>query len=388
MLFDFYLSEMSVSDNHGGGLTLQRVLGEDLVHINHFFHTNRFASDYPPTERFLKKSTNLFSFWEGDFARKLLGRTASAKIFRSSLMGKLHVQKSARLIDKVLGKNRVLNALICPQGLSSLLTLEYLKKRRNIAYISWVMDDHLVSFKDNKWYYPKEVKAVFAKHLREARHVFVISSTMQQFYKEEFGVESTVLFGPADLSDATFHYNPNNTLPLRIGYFGAVAAWQHDVLKSLSNSINHSNIQLHIYSNIEKLPGELPSNNVILKGRLRPEEVLSTMKTCSAILLPMSFTEKMRNMSQFNIATKMSECLASGIPVLAIGPEYAAMVKFLKKRNAAIVITNPNISAADLRKSIEDKDQTQSILKNARETVLAETGTLPMKAIWNRVVNT
>ncbi len=44
MKFDFYLSEMSVSDKHGGGLTLQRILGADLNDIDHFVdHQQRIA---------------------------------------------------------------------------------------------------------------------------------------------------------------------------------------------------------------------------------------------------------------------------------------------------------------------------------------------------------
>jgi hypothetical protein len=52
MKFDFYLSEMSVSDKHGGGLTLQRILGADLEDIDSFIHVNRFATDLPVKGRF------------------------------------------------------------------------------------------------------------------------------------------------------------------------------------------------------------------------------------------------------------------------------------------------------------------------------------------------
>jgi hypothetical protein len=45
MGIDFYLSEMSVSDRHGGGLTLQRVLGDDLDRIRLFAHISRFAEN-------------------------------------------------------------------------------------------------------------------------------------------------------------------------------------------------------------------------------------------------------------------------------------------------------------------------------------------------------
>jgi hypothetical protein len=43
MGIDFYLSEMSVADRRGGGLTLQRVVASDLNRIGRFIQVHRFA---------------------------------------------------------------------------------------------------------------------------------------------------------------------------------------------------------------------------------------------------------------------------------------------------------------------------------------------------------
>jgi glycosyltransferase involved in cell wall biosynthesis len=120
--------------------------------------------------------------------------------------------------------------------------------------------------------------------------------------------------------------------PLKIGYFGAVAAWQRDALKAVANAISGTDVQLHIYSGINKLPDELNVPGVHFEGSVKPEMVLPTMKNYYAVLLPISFQQKIRNMSQFNIATKMSEYLACGVPILAVGPPYAAMIDYLNDK--------------------------------------------------------
>jgi hypothetical protein len=99
MKFDFYLSEMSVSDMHGGGLTLQRVLGNDLDDIPYFIHVNRFATDIPTSDNFSGKSINLPSSWDSDKVRNVLGRTLSAKISRTPTMIRQHARYAATVIN-------------------------------------------------------------------------------------------------------------------------------------------------------------------------------------------------------------------------------------------------------------------------------------------------
>ena len=386
MDFDFYLSEMSVSNHHGGGLTLQRILGEDLKSIDTFFHTGRFATDLPPVPEFADRSIDLISIWETDLVRKLMGRTRANSVSKSSFAIKRHAKTVANKINQKFEKDKLIKGLICPQGAVSNFALEKLKEYRPVKYISWVMDDHLVDFIDGKWQYPAGVEVVFAKHLREAEHVFVISPVMQEFYKNRFGVDSTVLFGSADLLPSKTI--ESNLVPVKIGYFGAVAAWQMDVLESVVKALTHTNAELHIYSGIEKFPENLKLKGVYFKGRLEPGEVGIVMQQYDAVLLPVSIADKMRNMSEFNIATKMSEYLASGVPIICIGPEYAAMIKYLKANNAAIISTsntNTSINAAiDL---LGDEHIVSEILTNARNLTINETGTLPMRNTWLSGVN-
>nr|WP_294949412.1 glycosyltransferase [uncultured Mucilaginibacter sp.] len=387
MKFDFYLSEMSVSDKHGGGLTLQRILGDDLNDIAHFIHVNRFAADLPAKGEFLKRSTDILSVWESDLARKLIGRSRASKISKKLWITKMRANVAAKKMAAMFKTRQQITGLICPQGANAIFTLEALKKHKQVKYITWVMDDHLVKYESNGWQYPQGMEAVFAKHLHEAERVLVISPAMQQFYKERFGVESTVLFGSSGVAGSATQFEVK-TNALKIGYFGAVAAWQRDALATVAGALKGTDVQLDIYSGIDKLPAELNTEGVYFKGSVAPAMVLKAMQNYDAVLLPISFRQKIRNMSEFNIATKMSEYLACGVPVLAVGPQYAAMVNYLDKHNAAITVASGDESAIrDGFKRLRNPQIVAAILKNAQKLVVDEVGTEPMRRVWASVVN-
>lgn len=383
-LFDFYLSEMSVSDFHGGGLTMQRILGEDINKIKLFAHVSRFAKDLPANEQLLSRCLDLDVPWESNAVKRVIGSTRTARLSKNRFLLRKRAVISANILHKKLGSSKEeVRGLVCPQGLNSLLTMEELKKQRKVRYISWVMDDHLVKWHNGKWCYSSIVESVFGKHLREAEHVFVISSVMQDFYRKTFGIESTVLFGSSDFENDAAQPINKQTNRLKLGYFGAVAEWQIDALEGVSKALKAANAELDIYSGVPNLPDELNQKGVCFKGRLKASQVLPVMKTYDAILLPISFKSKLRNMSEFNIATKLSECLASGVPTLAVGPDYAAMIQFLKLHNAAVLCTSEG--ETDIVKSLNnlrDPAIVASILSNAHSLVRDHLGSASMRGKW------
>lgn len=386
MKFDFYLSEMSVSDKHGGGLTLQRILGDDLGQIDRFIHVNRFATDLYVKGELSGRSMDLLSVWESDLVRKLIGRSRASRMSKQLPMIKMHAHSAAKKMAAAFEDKKQLTGLVCPQGANSIFTLEALKKQKPVKYITWVMDDHLVRYQNGSWQYPQGVEPVFARHLQQASHVFVISPDMQAFYKERFGVASTVLFGSSGMVTAGGKPAGNGGQPLKIGYFGAVAAWQKDAMAAVAKAVSGTDVQLDIYSGIDKLPAELDVPGLHFKGSVSPDKVLAQMQNYDAVLLPISFQQKIRNMSQFNIATKMSEYLACGVPLLAVGPPYAAMLHYLNDNHAAVTVASENEN--DIRegfKQLRNAQYVAELLKNAHKLVVEQVGTQAMRSVWQSV---
>ncbi len=389
MIFDFYLSEMSVSNKHGGGLTLQRILGEDLRQIDYFFHASRFADDMPVINELKSKCVNVSPVTESNLFRNLLGCTLAYKITHTKFILNVHAFWSAKRIRSVFNNKSVLRGFICPQSIISILILEKIKRKQKVNYITWVMDDHLVKWENNNWVYKKFFKKLLYKHLSEADRVIVISDVMKGFYKKQFNINSVVLFGSADTINTPIVQKNETRGILKIGYFGGVSGWQLDAMQALTKMLNLVNAELFIYSaSIQKLPESLNEENVYLESQISPDQVQNRMQNYDVILLPISFKEEYRNLSEFNIATKMSECLSSGIPVLAIGPEYSAMIKYLREGDLAFILTS--LSKEDfisVFKKIRNKNITENVLLNAKRNVEEYLNTNSMRSVWKEIMN-
>ena len=286
---------------------------------------------------------------------------------------------AARLPDP----SRPLRGLVCPQHAASLYVLERLRRIRRLKYVTWVMDDHLVRWRDGAWCYPPHTEELFARHLRQARAVFVISPVMADLYRERFGVESRVLFGPADAPAPVEPQPQSPTGPLRLAYFGAVDSWQLDALSLVADSLVESGASLEVYTGLTELPEALRSDTVRLMGRIPADQVMATMRSYHAVVLPISFSPAQRNMSELNIATKMSECLASGTVTLAVGPPYAAMIRYLQQHAAAICVTQPSAAAmGEALASLADPEQLTAIAAKAQTLAREHLSTAAMRAVW------
>jgi len=383
---DFYLSEMSVSDLHGGGLTLQRVLAEELDGIPLFVHVCRFGTDYPVAKRFAPNCVDIPLWPESDKVRHAIGRRAAAWLTRRHPIMQSHAKQVAQtILAKVPESDRPLRALVCPQGPHSLYAIEALGRLRPLEYVSWVMDDHLVRWHNDNWHYPADFEEMLRKHLKRARTVFVISPSMGEFFRERFGVESEVLFGSADLSAEPRWDVPQSDGHIRLGYFGALGPWQLDALVLLADGLAAANASLEIYTGNSALPEALQRPQVKLQGRIPPAQVPSTMRTYDAVVLPASFEPHMRNMTGLNIATKMSESLASGTVTFLIGPPYGAMTRYLEEAGAAVLVSNRDPgSVATAVASIRDMAFRKNILQSAQQLVESNLSSAAMRKIWHR----
>lgn len=384
----FYLSEMAVSDRHGGGLTLQRVLGEDLDAIQRFVHVSRFAQNFPPTKRVRSRCVDLPMWLEDPAVQKYVGSRPAAWLASRRWLQGQHAALIAAHIQRMCVGFSKFTGLVCPQGIPSLLALEKLKRHGKVRYITWMMDDHIVRFRNGGWQYLPGVHDLMQRHLSEASTVFVISSVLGDFYQRDFGVRSEVLFGPADWEGDAVRVAPSATGPAKIAYFGSVNAWQLDALVRFAITLPPAQVRLHIYTHAEVLPPALRLPAVEMRGAIPKETVLNKMRAYDGVLLPMSFEQSERHLSEFNIATKMSECLASGTIPIVYGPTYAAMVRFLQPTGAACIVTD------DLLKdwpfvvnNLKNVAYRSEVLGAAHELVQMELSTSVMRSRWRTAVN-
>ena len=377
-----YLSEMAVTNLHGGGITVQRVLGADVERFK-FIYVGPFHEVAPPVEGVDNKSVYLppvtelervLSLWRP--LKRLLGTKITGMI-RERVRGSHWQFLNSRGLD-IDGP-----CLVCPQSALALQASRALTHKRRFRYMTWMMDDHLLRGDRGRWSYSKQDRLSMRRHLTNAKVVAAISPNLANFYKSEFGVDATVLFGPCDPIAEPMWESVTKDGPIQLAYFGNVWPWQTDALAALLPLLDTGEVELSLYVPLTTLPEELRHPSVRHCDPLAPEKVIWEMRRFDAVVIPISFLPELSHLSHFNIATKMSECIASGTLTFAIGPADSAMSSYLEAHDAAILATSTE--AAELRRAaalIRDHAVRKRVLGNARRLSIENLSTSAMQRVW------
>jgi hypothetical protein len=151
----------------------------------------------------------------------------------------------------------------------------------------------------------------------------------------------------------------------------------------LAGKLTDLDATLDIYTFLKTVPGNLSQKGVSLAGGLPAAKVVETMRTYDAVILPISFRSEMRHMTDFNIATKMSECLASGTATLVVGPKDAAMTRYLQTAGAACIITEGSPSEWQrVGEQLRDSLCRAQILNAAQKLLEQNLSTQVMRNRW------
>lgn len=359
----WFLAEMAVSEQHGGGVTLCRTLGRNMDEFDGMFCLSDFHEIAPHLR---ERSIKWMPLFRSTFCRRILGCRLSEWCFRQTWAEKWHARQCAKRIHSLLpvGGSRPL-FLTSPQTTLAIRTMDQLRRLRPLSYVTWIMDDNwVVKNPDNgEWSYSRAVAPILGRHLRKAAKVVTISRQMGEHYRHMFGVNFEVLFAPSPCCDnaPAADYKPTQ----KLAYFGTLSAWPGDALARLLPFIQELKYSLEIYSH-HPLPAALRQACVSLMPPLPSDDVQNTMRNYDAVLLPIGYSPETASYTQFNIATKMAECLGSGTVTLAVGPEYSAMMGYLNTHDLGLRISELNthsISAAmrvindlTMRKELIEKD--------------------------------
>jgi glycosyltransferase involved in cell wall biosynthesis len=343
-----YISEFNLSFEHGGGLTCYRIMGNSLFNFDRYYSLHFTEKDASLMQEIASKNTNISPIFPyPDFPVEL--NFEYLKFKSKQLLNRAFSIKFNNFEDYHIFSQKVCNyftqeaidcntkILVIPQGNLSTDIVNSLYDKHQIKYIVWMMDDHLLKFKNGRWIYPRGYEKKFKKLLTNAYQVITISPQMADFYKKRFSVNSTIIFSGVDFQNFISYPSQLDSEKTTLAYLGSIHSWQTDAISMLFPLLDTNKVEIHIYSH-QNLPASLIRHGIFYKGALNHDELKTVIKFYDGILLPNSFDSKYRNMVEFNIATKMTEAIASGTVPVVIAPEYSAMSNFVKSRNLGIVV--------------------------------------------------
>jgi hypothetical protein len=336
-----FLSNFAISMGHGGGTTVARILGDDCARFDLCISYGGWGRHGRALESVRRKTSQI------DFPLDRIPHRTPLRQFRQWLrvlpsVSEWEHRSVLKQFRKKLG-TRTMRMLVCPQDQLSVRLVDWASRWDSAEYITWVMDDHELKDHGGFLSYDESFEPLWERHLQRAHSVFVISEAMKSFYAERFGVESVVLHGAVPRSTMAATVACRASGPLRLGYAGSVFGWQEDPLRLLAESAASGLADLHYAGSAR--PTWLQGTNVHYHGTLTGDETLTMLRACDATVLPMSFLPEYASLSRLNVATKLSELCAIGVPILAVGPADAAMIVELSSRKAAICVTSATLQA-------------------------------------------
>ncbi len=228
-------------------------------------------------------------------------------------------------------------------------------------------------------------KTVFRWITRQAAHVYAVSPAMQEWLKEDCGIDAELQ------PSAVFRYPLNSCArPVsyhcpRIVYTGSLL-WSsleglEILLKTLrGNLLGKYGVEtwtLDLYTNlgpleIDRLRRKWSDPRVRFYAWVPESELPAVLMSADILFLPMSFDPKMEAMVRTSLPAKTADYLASGKPILVLAPLHSALSRHAMANGFAEVINHPEPEAlADgLARILQSAGYRQELSCRAQETFL------------------
>ena len=210
-----------------------------------------------------------------------------------------------------------------------------------------------------------------------------ISQAMADTYRDRYGGDWLPLANGVELAG----YPAKNWLerqpvsaaaPFVIRYMGGLAddmnyASVREIAAAVSSLQASCNVCLEIYtmdwyrSKAEQDFGKLPGVSIF--PIVEASQYCSFLAEADALVIAYNFDPISIAYTRLSLANKMPECLASGVPLLAYGPEEVATIRYLKDADCAHVVCRQDTDclAAAIRKLVDDKALCQNLGERGRK---------------------
>lgn len=248
-------------------------------------------------------------------------------------------------------------------------------KMRSIPIVTYICDEY---------YFVREPESVLdrlrLKLLRgkmeeligKSSHLVVISEEMHREYARHFGVETTTLMTGATAPAAD---RPKRGPERKnLCYFGNIRCNRYVPLEEIGRMLDDINrekgtaYRLKIFT-AEKDPQILElfkaRESVELCGFVTGDAFEEALGQADLLLHTEAFDEQSMDFTQHSISTKIADSLASGIPLVAYGPESISSMGHLLRHECAITATSADQLRDTLLRAFGDADAGRTAAEKA-----------------------
>lgn len=229
---------------------------------------------------------------------------------------------------------------------------QYVVKQAGKPYFLYEMDD-VYSYKNCgnnpfKYAYRFFLRRRVRKLMKGASQVFVISPKMKREFDALFGIESIVLTKGIRFADKPY-VEVNVSEPVNMVYAGNLIYGRLSTIEMLTSALDKVNehgkrIVLSIYTGTH-IPDAVKDNitrkgGVLFHAPVPYQQVAEIISQSDVVLFAETFEEKEKNIARLSFSTKLTDYLAGGKCLFAIGPSDIAPMEYLIDNDAAITVTD------------------------------------------------
>ena len=283
-------------------------------------------------------------------AHKALKASTTARLLRQILWSclRLHNRTMSKWIED-FGPDII---VFCGGDAVSLYPkVTSLARRHGCGLVLYVTDDYvlptqatgLAAAVARRWN-----RHVFTRMAQRANLVLTIGQAMSDIYAQEFGVESVPVMNIVPIPDAVPTQRPKaSSEPLILLYAGSLHSNRWRVLSQLIEScerLSEKGVDVTL-----RVVGPLPSRVEAAAiqrpphgrhdGLLEPELLSAAISEAHVLVHVEAEDSASMTTTALSVSTKIPEYLASGRPILAVGPTGLASIDYLAEHQAAIVVS-------------------------------------------------
>lgn len=217
----------------------------------------------------------------------------------------------------------------------------------------------------------RKMKALMAS----SAQLVTISHKLEAAYAARFSLPVCTVMTGAGIPAAK---QPHEVVsPVNISYFGNIRCNRYLSLSHIGRELDAVNEEmgtdygLKIYT-AEQDKGILAAlqqhKSIQLCGFLQGDAFVQALQSAQLLLHVEAFDEESRKRVKHSISTKIADSLASGVPLLAFGPEEVASMEYLREQNCAMCATSPEELRETLLSAFTDAELREAVARNGLDT--------------------
>ncbi len=249
----------------------------------------------------------------------------------------------------------------------------YIAKKRDIPVVIGCYDDFYIG-KRKTW--NPLYHLVYADLVKQARKLFskaslftAMSEMMKKDYEALFQKPGYTMYMPSRIVPVL----PGEVRENRMIYAGTLDLGRAEQLAVLGRAVK--SLDRQDITHIDVYSGELrkeltglmsEENGIVFHGRISPDAVQDLMRRSKYVIHTESFREKYKQRVKYSVSTKIADCLSCGACIVAFGPADLASIDYLRRFDAAWIITQQEAAAKRLAELFENPRVQELLPANAK----------------------